>query len=446
VKKSRNAHDMLLRIDRELAKRLDPLRIETQDPGAESAFRDFLMAEYNNIANAHFNTVDSLANFIKHYLLIASAPLFLFVLLADLKDTQPGEIQQILAIEPFLAPVLGTAFFVISIFVLGYTINIRADTLLYARAVNGIRKYFYTLSQLTLQSELELRVLPTGTRQPAYFEPTYFLWVVLLFASIGTAYFASGLFLYWRTTDQKLDIVFYSLVATAFVANPFLYYMLARHREGSYLRHNIIGIDIDGVLNDHRTHFATYVKQLRGKDLDPMAITRMPVHEIAQSNITADDEHAVFNYADYWSAMPALQPSPRSTLERIRNSLGFSIWIFTHRPWPQGTTIPAARKPEYWNGWKTGSWWTFGPLLRSLDFINRPLARRGLRVPLAYAAINRMTRRWLADHGIAYDKLIVERGNTNTPDPEVHTRNRFIISRNKRIRGNRPVSTLLRSA
>jgi uncharacterized HAD superfamily protein len=41
---------------------------------------------------------------------------------------------------------------------------------------------------------------------------------------------------------------------------------------------------------------------------------------------------------------------------------------------------------------------------------------------------------WLKRHAFKYDKLVVERGNTNTVDPLLLTRNRFLISKDKMMR------------
>jgi hypothetical protein len=50
-------------------------------------FEAFLLAEYNNIANAHFNTVDSIANFMKNYIVIASVPFFVIGVLLSAKQS-----------------------------------------------------------------------------------------------------------------------------------------------------------------------------------------------------------------------------------------------------------------------------------------------------------------------------------------------------------------------
>jgi uncharacterized HAD superfamily protein len=435
VKKPRAAHDVLVRLERELSARLDKsLRIETSEPPSDAPFKEFLMAEYNNISQAHFNTVESLANFIKHYLLIASAPIFLIVLFADLRNVEAKQISAIFAINPLLAAAIGTALFLMGLCLLGYAINIRCDTLLYARAVNGIRKYFYSLAELSVQDELELRVLPKAIRRPAYYEPSYFIFVVLMFGCIGTAYISVGWYFYWQVEGVESDARAILVATAAVISHLALYYFLTTHREGGYLRQNIIGVDVDGVLNDHRTQFATFLHQRCGKTIDPDAITRIPVHEIPGTQVTEADEHAIFNAVEYWDRMPPCQPEAAGPLKKIRNALGFRVWIFTHRPWPDSTNTPANKASEYWGAWVDKSLWPSKGLLMLFERTNRWLADRQLPTFWADSPIRSVTQRWLRLSGIPFDKLVVERGNTNTPDPRTHTRNRFVMTRDYRVR------------
>src|SRR5688572_23874413 len=89
-----------------------------RDSGTQDALEQFLLAEYNNIAQAHFNTVDSLANFIKHYIAIASIP---FAVAAVFFNTQTldtvGVLRMInqhpLAVSVFLSMVSLIGFLVL---------------------------------------------------------------------------------------------------------------------------------------------------------------------------------------------------------------------------------------------------------------------------------------------------------------------------------------------
>jgi uncharacterized HAD superfamily protein len=247
-------------------------------------------------------------------------------------------------------------------------------------------------------------------------------------------YFGAGWYVYWEAMGHAIDLTFLLSLAGVVAAHVNLYRVLIRYREGAYLRQNIIGVDVDGVLNNHRHQFAEFLKQLCGKEIDPESISHVPVHEMPGTNITQFDEHAVFNRAAYWETMPTCNPSPSDALKKIRNTLGFQVWIFTYRPWPQGLSIPSDRLAEYWNGWgnavKQLSAWDF----EMLDKVNRWLGEWSIPNPIADWPIRVITRRWLKREKIPFNRLTVERGNTDTLEPQVHTRNRFVISRNYRFR------------
>ena len=74
----------------------------------------------------------------------------------------------------------------------------------------------------------------------------------------------------------------------------FIYLWYAEHREDSYLKSHIIGIDIDGVLNDHRQHFCVLLEKNTGKKIDKEKIITIPVHECPGLGVTREDEQKVF--------------------------------------------------------------------------------------------------------------------------------------------------------
>src|SRR5258705_463144 len=106
-------------------------------------FETFLLAEYNNIANAHFNTVDSIANFMKNYIVIASVPFFIIGAVLGAKQSPDSALLASMTKNPWVPFTLMVGLAVVGLCVLGYIINIRCDAILYARVVNGIRRYFY---------------------------------------------------------------------------------------------------------------------------------------------------------------------------------------------------------------------------------------------------------------------------------------------------------------
>jgi uncharacterized HAD superfamily protein len=398
------------------------------DPG----FHDFLLAEYNNIAQAHFKTVDSLSSFINHYVLIASVPVSILVVTLNLDQTKAGGVMSSLLAEPLVPAVFLSVIALVGLMILAYVTNVRCDAILYARTVNGIRRHFFETSELSLQDELQLRSLPRTNSRPRYLEPTYFLFVVLTFALIGTGYAVVGWFIYLRAVG--LPMGYLALPGVVFAMSHVLGYMwLCRRRERDHLRSHIIGVDIDGVLNAHRHHFATTLNERVGKAIDPDSITRIPVHEMGGA-VTEADEHAVFNWAPYWRDLPIKDPSLPAVLDKLRNLFGFEIWLFTHRGWPQESTFPTRSGREYWRAWETISLWAYLRHLRFLRGVDAWLERRGIAGPLYGRLMRSVTRDWLRRNKLSYDKLVIERGNTNTTDPSIRTRNRFLIARERELR------------
>src|SRR5689334_6905602 len=112
----------------------------------------------------------------------------------------------------------------------------------------------------------------------------------------------------------------------------------------------IFGVDIDGVLNNHRHHFCRLLKSQAAKDLDPDAITVIPVHRIPGCSVTEADEHAVFNWPVYWTEMPAVSGAAEA-LARLRPRVT-GVWIFTNRHWPKPTTFPMGREDVYLSAWQ----------------------------------------------------------------------------------------------
>ena len=398
---------------------------------SKTPFDEFLLAEYDNIAQAHFNTVDSLSSFIKHYIAIASIPRALAALFLD-SDT-PGAAGSVILPQghTFLIAIFLSILSAIGLFVLAYVINIRFDAILYARTVNGIRKHFYDKSGIAIEEELRIRVLPRTPGLPNYIGGRYFGFVVVAFMLVGTSYFGAGWALHWNSASWPPGLLVVLVVLFA-ALHWLLYKMLGEHRERTYLQKPIIGVDIDGVLNAHRPQFSAHLKALTGKDLPADEITHIPVHEIPGTSVTESDEHAVFNWVSYWEDMPPIQDDVGRFVRKLRNILGFQVWIFTHRPWPEPSTFPANKECHYWCAWRKLSAWTgITKLLHPLDTW---LENRGVRGIVRGRLVRLVTKKWLRVHEIVYDRLIVEGGNTNTADARTLVRNRYKLARAHEIR------------
>ena len=223
--------------------------------------------------------------------------LFLF----NATELKAPAIETFLEQNPLLPASLLTIIAVVGLLVLGYIINIRYDTLLYARTVNGIRKYFYQRSGISIEEEIHIRTLPRTTGLPLYEEKSYFLFVVLAFTALGTSYFAGGWLFYWTENKWPLGSSFWLLIGAFAWGHVTTYALLCRYRERWYLRGHIFGIDIDGVLNDHRHQFCDVLHAKTGKVLDPEFLVGELDHTLQRFAATvligvAEAERKKFDY------------------------------------------------------------------------------------------------------------------------------------------------------
>ena len=108
-------------------------------------FQEFLLAEYDNIAEAHHNTVKAISEFFRHYILIMSLPVTAPVLFLKPSENAAIDIEHVFLDRPEVVPLFTGFVTLIGLTVLGYVSNLRCDALLYARAVNVIRRYFSDL-------------------------------------------------------------------------------------------------------------------------------------------------------------------------------------------------------------------------------------------------------------------------------------------------------------
>jgi len=426
---------------------------------SEPGLREFLIAEYNNIAEAHFKMVETISAFFKHYLAIVSIPIGLIVVIPGLIPDSVTPSDAILEFTPVLAPV----FFVISLvgfMMMLHVIGMRMDALLYARTINAIRKYFFdTDKKMDFQDRLSVRVLPQSPRLPPYFEGLFFGPVIIAFALINSFFMALSLATIGEIIGA-LDIATLGLNVLLtppvffgsfffFVLHGLGYAFLTRYREDRYLRSNIIGVDIDGVLNCHRNHFCRILEKTTGKSIDPDQITAIPVRSCDGLDVTEEDEIGVFNTPSYWTEMPSREYAA-STLRKLRNGFRLKVHIFTSRPWPYLALMNANEKKHVKETW-TRATKEFADQAVKYSKLARPLMIAWQAIALfawkilpdrmtgilggsPLDPIVRITRLWLLNKGFAYDKILVEKASDNASDPRAHIRNRFHEARTRQIR------------
>jgi uncharacterized HAD superfamily protein len=426
-------------------------------------FEDYLLTEYENVAEAHFKTIEAISSFFRYYLIIMGIPFALYSAIIGLSSPM-GQFVNALTI---LAAVVSLAISIVGFLVMLYIVNLRMDVILYARTVNGIRKHFYDRADLDINSKLHLRTLPQTPTLPGYFEPIFFLPVVMSFAVFNTLYFVLGVTILFSPLPNISGLTLGSfaglwsgipiwiwavvMVIVSLFLHPLSYFGVTRHREMTYLRSYSVGIDIDGVLNEHKEHFCKLLYQLTGKKLHPECILRIPVHEDPRHGVTTEDEKTVFNNLQYWLEMPCSKSAPLS-IRKLRNELKLKIYIFTYRPWPNGKIRQnrAALKE-----WEDAALLVYKQSNFALPRLLRKLKRHNSLHNCAEKAINQfllirmrnenlwrlgirpidiITKCWLQNKEIEYDYITIERGSEDVSDPQGHFRNRFYVSRKKKIR------------
>jgi len=405
-------------------------------------FETYLLSEYSNIAQAHFKSIETISTFFRYYLLMMSIPISAVAILFQITP-EKSEIIDIILKYHFPISILLFSISIVGLGVFCYITNLRLDTILYARVVNGIRKYFYDSADIDLNLKLRMRVLPQSPQLPPYFEKSFFLPVVLVFAVINTLYLSSGWYILFKYNQNLLDFLdihnqflshiyvfsHFSILPLIFVISHFIiYWWYTNHREIAYIKSNILGVDIDGVLNEHRQHFCSLLSNKTNKELDPNAITHIPVHENPNLEVDREDERQVFNDPKYWKDMPDVEGAAE-TLRKLRNIFQFKIYIFTYRPWPDTQSEVFEHIIIFLDECAR----SFKKVFFVLFFkISHPITK--LLLLFKEKPLKQITKEWLKRHEFKYDKLIFEKGNDYSSDPRGKFHNRFYMARKKKIR------------
>jgi uncharacterized HAD superfamily protein len=399
-------------------------------------FDKFQLEEYKNISQAHFKTNETISIFFRYYLLIMSIPILVagfFVQTGNI-IIYFEEYYQIFAILLFIIGIIGCCM-------LGWTIVLRMDCVLYARTINGVRKYFYDRINKDFERIIKSNILPHATTKPHYFELFFFGPVIFCFSIINTTYFSFGYtILRFNGVIEEISEKFFTREPILFffifiLLQILLYRSFSNNREFSYLKSSIIGVDIDGVLNKHREKFCEILKKNTGKDLSPEDITKIPVHENPKLSISREDEKKVFNDPEYWINLPKIDDAIE-TLNKIKNIFHLKVFIFTYRDWPQ------LKKGENYikNEWKenTRSYCNrlgLNNLIQRIEILDFSIFKKN---------IDKITRLWLFENGIKfprsfkkhnnYIKLIIEKGSEEVTEPRRMFKNRFYESSKNNIK------------
>jgi len=119
----------------------------------DNNFDKFLLKEYSNISQAHFKSIETISTFFRYYLLIMSIPISAFAIFSQIAPNKDPLLYIILQYKILIFIVL-SSISIIGLFVFLYITNLRLDTMLYARVINGIRKKFYDEYEIDLNLDL----------------------------------------------------------------------------------------------------------------------------------------------------------------------------------------------------------------------------------------------------------------------------------------------------
>ncbi len=397
-------------------------------------FEDFQLEEYKNISNAHFETNKQIGIFFRYFLLIVSAPSFIIIWLG--KDN-PDFINNLLnGNRESLNTNLFIGCFLILISIIGafsaaYLVGIKLDNVLYARTINGMRKYFYEKAKI--KNEETFRYLSKQTNVPKYrdfhtfgvlyyaialIDSIYFSLGTSIIAGVGNYFFS---FFIIKNYNNYWSVGVFTLV---FICHIIYYLIVSKFRRISYLRSRIIGVDIDGVLNKHRETFCKVHKDNlnkiyrdnipENKLINPDDINRIPVHLIGNKDIDRNDEFDVFNNPTYWFGQELCDERIPSIIKEIRNSFGYRIVIHSFRPWPQFEYGNILKENEINKLWKIKTVKCikekkikFGESIKTIKKPKKINIWQGIR-------LRKITKQWLKISGIKYDKLYIEKNSLDS--------------------------------
>mgnify|MGYP000271029133 CR=1 FL=1 len=397
-------------------------------------YDDYQLEEYSNIAQAHFKTSELISSFFKYALVVMSAPLSILpIVFSSIKDSGLSKATLETLQTYFMGPVFLTIALV-GFFIIMYIVNLRFDALLYARQVNSIRKYFQERSKVPIRPAFQGRVLPTDVSSPPFFEAFYFLPVVILFAIVGSLYCFLGISFIRGgvmeivgpvdSTQVILSLDQAPVFNNIILATVFFLAHITMYRALSYMRENdgslitrkmVIGVDIDGVLNNHRDVFCNMLNAKNGTGVKPSEISLIPVHKCTTLGISKDQEVEVFNDPAYWSDMTPMV-SAAETLNKIKMSHNMNVWAFTHRPWPKVEGMNSHTQSKTLNEWddriskdyrsclprcvlERMILWV-APIIKCLK-VGWLFRRKGCHA-------RALTKRWLTFHQFPIDRLFVE--------------------------------------
>ena len=151
---------------------------------------DFMIQEYEQIADAYFGLRDQVNDWFKSYLSLIGLPITVLVAVLKLVG---GELPISISRLPDIVAGLLILVAALGFFVTLSIIAMRMEMILYARTINGVRRYFAELDR-SLGSKtagcalVDYLILPTSDAAPPFFEAwRAMFWQVILIGVIDGA-------------------------------------------------------------------------------------------------------------------------------------------------------------------------------------------------------------------------------------------------------------------
>ena len=201
---------------------------------------DFLLKEYENIAQAYFSAHELTAKWFKFYLLIIASPFSIIVFVYNNKSVE-FDLFKLSSTISILMFVIGFLSTLVSFII----INSRLDASLYARTVNGIRKYFLdqeiniTVELRHLKKINEYIILPIDTKKPKFLKYEGDLFILIIIMSLINAfYIAHGCTQIIKFTGYCKVLLFLMIFIFVIVLHLLYYYSFANKKENTYSKNN----------------------------------------------------------------------------------------------------------------------------------------------------------------------------------------------------------------
>ena len=342
--------------------------------------------EFNMLKDAHFQTSQKIISFFQYALLIFSAPL---ALLTSRK------------IDDHLLGLIFLVIGIIELIVIAYLTSLRAEALLYARQINRIRSIIYSEKGFcdNIENIHNKKILLSQDQKPDYKDYGQFVFIVLVLGCFSAFYSSFGFYKLLKHYFLKEDYVLLCSIGIAglvLLLSIWIYLLICRRKEnGTDYYKRRIGVDIDGVLNDHEKTFVEICNRINKTSLNVSDITSLPVHD--SKIITLDQEQAVFRTKEYWKDQILAKNAKHILIDEIKNKYGYKPYIFTWRDW----TI-----------------------------------KKDLSGGDVYFNLKKQTKEWLNYNEIRYKKIVFEKGNIDRPVSafQLKYRTRFYFSKKYKIR------------